>query len=62
MPAARVSVPLPGFGVYCSTKLAVEGISEALHAELAPLEAKHAFVAKELEAWRTVATSTDFPG
>ena len=135
----------PGFGVYCSTKFAVEGISEALHAELAPLgiavtvvepgyfrtefleaksvvesdaviadyvdtagkvrafarsvslqqpgdpvrlartvveltragepplrlplgsdtvaaiEAKHVFVAKELEAWRTVATSTDFP-
>ncbi len=27
----------PGFGVYCSTKFAVEGITEALHAELAPL-------------------------
>ncbi|TKD11812.1 oxidoreductase [Polyangium fumosum] len=27
----------PGFGVYCSTKFAVEGISEALHVELAPL-------------------------
>ncbi|HTN86926.1 MAG TPA: oxidoreductase [Sorangium sp.] len=27
----------PGFGIYCSTKFAVEGISEALHAELAPL-------------------------
>ena len=26
-----------GFGVYCSTKLAVEGITEALHAELKPL-------------------------
>jgi NAD(P)-dependent dehydrogenase (short-subunit alcohol dehydrogenase family) len=136
----------PGFGIYCSTKFAVEGISEALHAELAPLgiavtvlepgyfrtefleaksvvetpaviadyadtagkvralasavslqqpgdpvrlaravleltraddpplrlplgsdtvaaiEAKHAFVSKELAAWRTVATSTDFPG
>ncbi|CAN7616478.1 oxidoreductase [Acidovorax sp. LjRoot129] len=26
-----------GFGLYCSTKFAVEGISEALHAELAPL-------------------------
>lgn len=26
-----------GFGVYCSTKFAVEGITEALHAELAPL-------------------------
>lgn len=25
------------FGVYCSTKFAVEGLSEALHAELAPL-------------------------
>lgn len=25
-----------GFGVYCSTKFAVEGLSEALHAELAP--------------------------
>jgi NAD(P)-dependent dehydrogenase (short-subunit alcohol dehydrogenase family) len=27
----------PGFGVYCSTKFAVEGITEALFAELAPL-------------------------
>jgi len=27
----------PGFGVYCSTKLVVEGLSEALAAELAPL-------------------------
>ncbi|CAD6532391.1 oxidoreductase [Paraburkholderia sabiae] len=26
-----------GFGVYCSTKFAVEGITEALHAELKPL-------------------------
>jgi NAD(P)-dependent dehydrogenase (short-subunit alcohol dehydrogenase family) len=26
-----------GWGIYCSTKFAVEGISEALHAELAPL-------------------------
>ncbi|PCC68139.1 NADP-dependent 3-hydroxy acid dehydrogenase YdfG [Nannocystis exedens] len=135
----------PGFGVYCSTKFAVEGLSEALHAELAPLgvgvtvvepgyfrtefleaqsvvetdasiadyadsagkvravaksvslrqpgdpvrlarvmvdlsraehpplrlplgsdavaaiEAKNAFVAKELDAWRAVAVSTDFP-
>jgi NAD(P)-dependent dehydrogenase (short-subunit alcohol dehydrogenase family) len=25
-----------GFGIYCSTKFAVEGLSEALHAELAP--------------------------
>ena len=27
----------PAFGIYCSTKFAVEGISEALHGELAPL-------------------------
>ena len=27
----------PAFGIYCATKFAVEGISEALHAELAPL-------------------------
>src|SRR5262249_3422772 len=27
----------PGWGVYCSTKFAVEGITEALAAELAPL-------------------------
>ncbi|MET0238578.1 MAG: oxidoreductase [Sphingobium sp.] len=27
-----------GFGVYCSAKFAVEGLSEALHAELAPLD------------------------
>ena len=26
-----------GFGVYCSTKFAVEGLTEALHAELQPL-------------------------
>ncbi|MEN2563092.1 SDR family NAD(P)-dependent oxidoreductase, partial [Acinetobacter baumannii] len=26
-----------GFGIYCSTKFAVEGISEALHEELADL-------------------------
>lgn len=26
-----------GFGVYCSTKFAIEGLTEALHAELAPL-------------------------
>jgi len=30
----------PGFGVYCSTKFAVEGLSEALHAELAPVGVK----------------------
>ncbi|MDR9754240.1 oxidoreductase [Pseudomonas sp. SZMC_28357] len=30
----------PGFGVYCSTKFAVEGLSEALHAELAPIGIK----------------------
>lgn len=29
-----------GFGVYCSTKFAVEGLSEALHAELKPLGIK----------------------
>ncbi|OYQ28347.1 short-chain dehydrogenase/reductase [Pseudomonas mandelii] len=29
-----------GFGVYCSTKFAVEGLSEALHAELAPVGVK----------------------
>ncbi len=27
----------PGFGIYCSTKFAVEGLSEALAGELAPL-------------------------
>lgn len=27
----------PGWGVYCATKFAVEGLSEALHVELAPL-------------------------
>jgi NAD(P)-dependent dehydrogenase (short-subunit alcohol dehydrogenase family) len=27
----------PGFGVYCSTKFAVEALSESLHGELAPL-------------------------
>lgn len=27
----------PGYGVYCSTKFAVEALSEAMHAELAPL-------------------------
>ena len=27
-----------GFGVYCSTKFAVEGLSEALHAELSQLD------------------------
>jgi NAD(P)-dependent dehydrogenase (short-subunit alcohol dehydrogenase family) len=26
-----------GFGIYCSTKFAIEGLSEALHHELAPL-------------------------
>jgi NAD(P)-dependent dehydrogenase (short-subunit alcohol dehydrogenase family) len=30
----------PGFGVYCSTKFAVEGLSEAMAAELAPLGIK----------------------
>jgi NAD(P)-dependent dehydrogenase (short-subunit alcohol dehydrogenase family) len=30
----------PGFGVYCSTKFAVEGLSEALAVELAPLGIK----------------------
>lgn len=30
----------PGFGVYCATKFAVEGLSEALAAELAPLRVK----------------------
>lgn len=27
----------PGWGIYCATKFAVEGISESLHAELLPL-------------------------
>ena len=27
----------PGWGVYCATKFAVEGLSEAMHAELSPL-------------------------
>ena len=27
----------PGFGIYCSTKFAVEGLNQALHGELAPL-------------------------
>lgn len=27
----------PGYGIYCSTKFAVEAISEAMHGELAPL-------------------------
>jgi hypothetical protein len=27
----------PGWGVYCATKFAVEGLSEAMHAELQPL-------------------------
>jgi NAD(P)-dependent dehydrogenase (short-subunit alcohol dehydrogenase family) len=27
----------PGYGIYCSTKFAVEALSEALHEELAPL-------------------------
>jgi NAD(P)-dependent dehydrogenase (short-subunit alcohol dehydrogenase family) len=30
----------PGFGIYCSTKFAVEGLSEALQGELAPLGIK----------------------
>ena len=30
----------PGYGVYCSTKFAVEALSEALHGELAPLGVK----------------------
>jgi NAD(P)-dependent dehydrogenase (short-subunit alcohol dehydrogenase family) len=30
-------VSWPGWGIYCSTKFAVEGISEAMHAELKPL-------------------------
>ena len=30
-------VSWPGWGIYCSTKFAVEGISEAMHAELRPL-------------------------
>jgi NAD(P)-dependent dehydrogenase (short-subunit alcohol dehydrogenase family) len=30
----------PGFGIYCSTKFAVEGLSEALAGELAPLGIK----------------------
>jgi NAD(P)-dependent dehydrogenase (short-subunit alcohol dehydrogenase family) len=33
-------ISVAGFGVYCSTKFAVEGLSEALHQELAPLGIK----------------------
>ena len=33
-------VSFPGWGVYCSSKFAVEGLSEALRAELAPLGIK----------------------
>lgn len=57
-----------GWGVYGSTKFAVEGITEALHQELAPLgsdtiariEAKNRFVAEELAEWKDLALSTDF--
>ena len=28
---------MAGLGIYCATKFAVEGLSEALHAELQPL-------------------------
>ena len=31
------SAGYPGFGVYCATKFAVEGITESLHAEVTPL-------------------------
>lgn len=34
------AAPYPGWGVYCATKFAVEGLSEALAAELAPLGIK----------------------
>src|SRR5690606_11209498 len=30
-------VSYPGTGYYCATKFAIEGLGEALHAELAPL-------------------------
>jgi len=30
-------VSRPGWGIYCATKFAVEGLSEAMHGELAPL-------------------------
>ncbi len=36
----RLRVLSPGWGVYCATKFAVEGLSEALAAELAPLGIK----------------------
>jgi NAD(P)-dependent dehydrogenase (short-subunit alcohol dehydrogenase family) len=56
----------PGFGVYCSTKFAVEGLSEAMAAELSPLGIKVTIIEPGyfrtdfLEdapcAWRLVAT------
>jgi NAD(P)-dependent dehydrogenase (short-subunit alcohol dehydrogenase family) len=41
----------PGWGVYCSTKFAVEGLSEAMSAELAPLGIRATVV--ELGFFRT---------
>ena len=77
----------PGWGVYSSTKFAVEGLTESLHGELAPLGIHVTVVepgffrtdfldsssliktanvfndyvdtVREMEAWRTVAVSTD---
>jgi NAD(P)-dependent dehydrogenase (short-subunit alcohol dehydrogenase family) len=44
-------VVLPGFGVYCGTKFALEGVSEALAAEVAPFGVKVMLV--EPGAFRT---------
>lgn len=57
----------PGFGVYCSTKFAVEGISEALHAELAPLGIRTTIIepgyfrTEFLEAQSVVQTAATIP-
>lgn len=53
-------ITAPGFGAYCATKVALEGITQALHDEVAPFGIRTLIVqlTDELRRWDEVGRRT----